>query len=76
MGKIIKTIWRRWLSIARPIGNFQSQVILSVFYLVILLPVSLVFKFIMNPFSQEKNNSSFRKWEYPTDDLKSARKPF
>lgn len=76
MGLIIKTIWRRWLAIARPIGNFQSQVILSVFYLVILFPVSLIFKFVMNPFSLDKDNSSFRKWDYPKDDLKSARKPF
>jgi len=74
--KLIKFLWNKWLSVARPIGNFQSQVILSVFYLIILIPLGILFKLFLNPFTLKSKNSSFSKWIYPKQDLSGAKKPF
>ena len=40
----LKWLWSKWLPIARAIGNFQGQVILSIFYLLILLPVGIIMR--------------------------------
>ncbi len=36
-----RRVWTRWLKIAGVIGDFQARVILSLFYVVIVLPFGL-----------------------------------
>ena len=72
----LKAAWNKWLAIAKPIGNFQSQVILSVFYIVILLPVGLAYKF-SDPLNMKKKlKSNFGVWKYPKDTLESAHRQY
>ena len=40
---ILKKIWSKWKIIAHRIGVFQSRVILTIFYFILLLPVGIIF---------------------------------
>lgn len=43
--KILQRIWERWKIIAHHIGVFQSRVILTLFYFILLLPIGIIFGF-------------------------------
>ena len=70
-------LWKKWLVIARVIGNFQAQVILSLFYLVLFLPLGVVFRFFADPLRMRKvSGSNFQKWEHSKESLEQARKQY
>jgi len=72
-----KFLWKKWLIVAQAIGNFQAQLILSLFYLIFLAPVAIFFKFFADPLKlQSKSKSNFEDWQHPKEDLKQAQKPF
>ena len=41
--------WARWMRIAGVIGDFQSRVVLSLFYFVIVFPFGLVVRLFGDP---------------------------
>lgn len=74
---LLKKIWRRWLPIAKAIGNFQSQLILSLFYLVIFMPLGIFFRIFADPYAAKKRSrSNFIKWEHPKENLEEARRQY
>ena len=75
MNTVIK-LWAGWLRVSKIIGNFQAQVILSIFYLLILLPLGLIFRFINNPIRVKVKSTNFVAWEHPSEDLDQARKQY
>jgi hypothetical protein len=73
----LKWIWKKWLPIAHAIGNFQAQVILSAFYVIILSPVGVLYRIFADPFKlRKKLRSNFGKWEYAKDTLESAHRQY
>lgn len=75
--KFIKVLWRKWLVIGHVIGNFQAQVILSLFYFVIIFPLGVIFGFIADPLRMKKvSGTNFQKWEHPKETLEQARKQY
>ncbi|KKR54996.1 MAG: hypothetical protein UT92_C0009G0003 [Candidatus Curtissbacteria bacterium GW2011_GWA1_40_24] len=77
----LKWLWSKWLPIAQAIGNFNAQVILTIFYLVLMLPLGLIYRLFSDPLkikpnkiSQQKTN--FGKWEYLKKDIETARKQY
>ena len=38
----LKDLWQRWQKVAKKIGDFQARLILSLFYLLIVLPIGLI----------------------------------
>jgi len=56
--KIIKRIWNRWKIIAHHIGIFQSRIILTFFYFVILLPIGIIFGFFKDVLEIKANHST------------------
>lgn len=73
----LKTIWKRWLIIAKAIGNFQAQVILTAFYLVILLPLGVFFRLFADTLRMRTiKKSNFVKWEHPKETSEEARKQY
>lgn len=63
--------------IAQAVGNFQAQVILTIFYLIVLLPMGLLFRMIVNPFRvRSRERSNFKKWEHSGKTLEQARKQY
>lgn len=45
----LKRKWQWWKSIAEKIGNFQSRLILTIFYFTIAMPFALGIKFLADP---------------------------
>ena len=75
--KLLKLLWRRWLPIAQAIGNFQAQVILSVFYFVIFLPLGMAFRLFADPYNLKKIlKTNFSKWQHSKENLESAKKQY
>ncbi|MBI3342151.1 hypothetical protein HY024_03430 [Candidatus Curtissbacteria bacterium] len=75
---IIKTAWKKWLAIAHVIGNFQGQVILTVFYFLLVWPIGIVYRFFTDPLKMKKagSGSNFQKWEHKKDTIGSATRQF
>lgn len=75
--KILKFVFRKWLAIARPIGNFQAQVILSLFYFIFFAPIGVIFNLFLDPLRVKRRvRSNFEKWEHVGETLESARKQY
>jgi hypothetical protein len=51
-------IWKRWKVIAHKIGNFQSRVLLNVFYFLILAPFALAVRMFSDPLRIRKPSRS------------------
>ncbi len=68
------------MKFAKVVGNFNGQVILTLFYFTIVLPfglISRIFGDALNMKWQGKNyKTNFSKWEHPQETLDTARKPF
>jgi hypothetical protein len=50
----LRAIWAWWKPIAHRLANFQAQVVLSVFYWVVLAPFALGMKLGPDPFRQRR----------------------
>ena len=79
--KLISRIWNIWLPIAQAIGNFQSQVILTIIYLIAALPFGLIFRFFLDPMRIKKTKiltqkSNFSSWQHPKQNLEEAKKQY
>ncbi len=79
--RLIKSAWKKWLVLAKIIGNFQSQVIFSLFYLLILGIFGIFFRFFSDPLSIKrksiyKKKSNFSNWDHPFEDINQAKKQF
>lgn len=73
----LKVWWKKWLAIAKPIGNFQSQVILSVFYIVLFLPLGIVYGFFADPLRlRQKLKTNFDTWEHPKETIETAKRQY
>ena len=79
--KYIKIVWRKWLPIAQIIGNFNAQVILTIFYLIIILPLGLAYRLFADPLRMRrgqilKRKTNFEKWEHPKESLEEAHRQY
>ncbi len=45
----VKALWVRWKRIAHAIGTFQARVLLTVLYVVLLLPFALIARLAADP---------------------------
>jgi hypothetical protein len=78
----VKLAWRKWQGVARIIGDFQSQVILSLFYIILLSIVGLIYRFFGDPLDiknkklNSKNKSNFKPWAHQEDTVVTSRKQF
>ncbi len=75
---MIKKIWKIWLTLGIKIGNFNSQVLMTIFYLIILFPVGIVIRTISDQLNLKKSTekSGFNKWKYETENLQEARRQY
>lgn len=75
---LLNTLWKKWLRIAHAIGNFQAQVLFTIFYFLVLFPVGIKIRFSQDPLNLAgiKKKSNFSPWMHPEESLKEARKPY
>jgi hypothetical protein len=45
----LRDLWNRWLVLARKIGKFQSRIVLTVVYFVIVLPFGVGVRLLGDP---------------------------
>ena len=57
---LLRKIWDGWKKIARKIGDFNARVILTIFYLILLMPFALMIKAFSDPLEIKK--SSHKGW--------------
>ena len=70
-------LWKKWLPIAQAIGNFQAQVILTIFYFVIVAPLGVGLRLFADPLRvRKKAKSNFQRWEHPKETLETARRQY
>jgi len=50
----LKKLWQGWKKIAKKIGNFQSRVILTIFYATIVLPFGVAARLFSDPLRIKK----------------------
>lgn len=53
-------LWGRWKTFARKVGIFQSRMILSIFYFLVIPPFAAITKIFSDPL--ELNKSGPAKW--------------
>ena len=66
-------LWTRWKAFAHRAARFQSNVILTILYFVVLLPLALVRRLFANPLAP---SPVWRERSPAAHDLMSARRQF
>jgi hypothetical protein len=51
---VLKKLWQGWKRIARRIGDFQARVLLTIIYIVLVLPFGLAVRFFADPLRIKK----------------------
>ncbi len=46
---MLRKLWNHWLTLARKIGQFQSRIILTLFYFVLVTPFGLAVRVLADP---------------------------
>lgn len=66
----MKKIWLKWKEIAKKIGNFQTKVLFSVLYFLLVTPLGWVESLFNDSFKKR----SATQWEKMTDDSSTLEK--
>jgi len=76
--KILKAIWNKWIFIGKKVGNFNAQIIFSIFYLIFISVPALVIALFFDPFNvkNKKRKTNFSSWQYKREDVRDARMQF
>ncbi len=75
---LLKNLWHKWENLSKRIGNFQSRIILSLFFFLFVSPFALVLKIFSDPLKIKRRNvKSYWLFKRETaNDLDQFRKQF
>ena len=75
---MLKQLWSRWKAIATTIGNFQSRLILTLFYFVVVTPFGLAVRFLSDPLclKHRRGSTFWQAKELSEPTLDQARRQF
>jgi|TARA_Y100000814_G_scaffold61238_1_gene37952 hypothetical protein len=74
---LLKRAWQRWLRIAEVIAEFNSRVVLTLFYAIIVLPFGLVVRLFADPLAIKKTRiSAWSEIRYRTRTLDEGKRQF
>ncbi len=77
--KNLKNVLNKWLTFPRIVGSFNFQVLLTLFYLLIVMPLGIFFRFFSDPLNvkiKKFTKSNFSDWSHPKQDLEEARRQY
>ena len=60
---MLRNLWDRWLVLARKIGKFQSRILLTWFYFVIVLPFGLGVRLLADPLHIRRHRPADTAWQ-------------
>jgi len=63
---IFKRLWHRWTGFSKRMGNFQSRVMLSFFFFIIVSPVAVLIKLFGDPLSIKRKKAMDTYWSDKT----------
>jgi hypothetical protein len=71
-------VWRRWKAFAVQMGNFQSRILLTLFYFIIVTPFGLLVRLFSDPLQMRRSGQPPLWAERPASDahLEDARRQF
>jgi hypothetical protein len=74
----VRAAWQVWKARAHDIGQFQSRVLLTVFYFTIFVPFALVMRLFSDPLLLRRGTRSTNWCEWPAREagLDAARRQF
>ena len=71
---MLKRFWQAWKRIAHRIGNFQSRVLLTIFYFVVVLPFGLATRLFSDPLRIKQRPTVWLNHPNEAYDMQWARK--
>jgi len=74
MREVLRTLWEGWKAIAARIGHWQTRIVLSLLYFVVMCPVALCVRFFVDPLElrPRRGDSRWRPRQYPTLSMEQA----
>ncbi len=76
MKQEFKNLWQRWQKVAKQIGDFQARLILSLFYILIVLPTGLIARMFSDPLGLKKSAAHWNAKPSPPPRIEDARRQF
>ena len=74
---MFKSAWKQWMRFALVIGNFNSRVVLTLFYAIVVLPFGLAVRIFRDPLAiRQKRSSAWTDTKHPTRTIEEGRKQF
>ena len=74
---MLRRLWNQWMRIAMVIGNFNSRVVLTIFYGIIVLPFGLAVRMFGDPLAiKRKRTSGWTNVKNPTHTIEEGRRQF
>lgn len=71
---MLKRMWEAWKRIAHKIGNFQARVLLTILYVVLVLPFGLGVRLFADPLRIRKRPANWLDNEATSQDMDWARR--
>ena len=62
----------KWMALLRTIGNIQAWILLSLFYVVIITPFGLVFRFVADPLRLRRRDSTWQPFAHSYERVDQA----
>ncbi len=62
----------RWMALLRTIGNIQAWILLSIFYVVIITPFGLVFRWVADPLRLRRRGSTWQPFTHSYEQMEQA----
>ena len=72
----LKNLWQRWQKVAKKIGDFQARLILSLFYILIVLPIGLIARMFSDPLALKKTAARWHAKQSSPARIEDARRQF
>lgn len=72
--KRIKALWAAWARVARRIGNFQARVLLTIMYILLLLPFGVCVRLFADTLRTKKRPSEWLRPRQQAIDMRWAHK--
>lgn len=69
---MLKKLWDRWKRISHAVGNLQARVLLTVFYVLLVIPTGLVVRLVSDPLGLRRPVASYWVSRPATDETLSG----
>ena len=76
MNSKIKELWQRWVKVSKRIGDFQARLLLSLFYIVFVLPLGLLLRSFADPLGLKRPSPDWTPRQNSVSRLEDARRQF